>query len=94
MKKDTAWNRFTEAFGDSISGFVSFLESLVIAIIYLFPYLIVIGIITLIVLKVTKKKRLERKRLAEERKAKALEKGKEDYKGPVYTQEKEEKKNS
>ena len=94
VKKDTAWNRFTEAFGDSISGFVSFLESLVIAIIYLFPYLIVIGIITLIVLKVTKKKRLERKRLAEERKAKALEKGKEDYKGPVYTQEKEEKKNS
>ena len=55
-KADTAWNRFVEAFGDSFAGFITFLQGVVIAIIYLLPYLIFVAIILIIVLLIRKKK--------------------------------------
>lgn len=58
VKADSAWNRFTEAFGESWVGFVTFLQNIVIAIIYLIPYIILIGVvIALIVFRVKRKKK-------------------------------------
>jgi DNA repair exonuclease SbcCD ATPase subunit len=56
IKADSAWNRFVEAFGDSFAGFVEFLQGLVIAIIYMLPYLIIIAIVLIIVIRIRKKK--------------------------------------
>ena len=56
VKADTAWNRFADAFAGSFAGFITFLQNLVIAIIYLLPYLIIIGIVIFIIVKVRKKK--------------------------------------
>ena len=56
IKKESAWRKFAEAFGGSFRGFVAFLQQLVIAIIYLLPYIIIVGIVLFIVIKVRKKK--------------------------------------
>lgn len=56
VKADNAWNRFKEAFGDSFAGFVAFLQGLVIAIIYMLPYIIIIALVLFIIIKVRKKK--------------------------------------
>jgi len=56
VKADTAWNRFVKAFGDSFSGFILFLQGVVIAIIYLLPYIIIIAIVLFIIFRVRKKK--------------------------------------
>ncbi len=56
VKADTAWNRFTKAFKGSFEGFLTFLQNLVIGIIYVLPYLIIIIIILVIVLLIRKKK--------------------------------------
>ena len=56
IKKDTAWNRFVEAFQGSCSGFIAFLQTLVIVIIYLLPYAILVGIVLFAVGKIRKKK--------------------------------------
>ena len=62
VKKDTAWNRFAEAFEDSFDSFVAFLQGLVVALIYILPYAIIAAVILIIVLLITKKKRTARKR--------------------------------
>lgn len=56
VKADTAWNRFVDAFKGSCAGFISFLQSLVIAIIYLLPYILIAVIILLIISKARAKK--------------------------------------
>ena len=55
IKADTALNRFAEAFSDSFAGFITFLQNVVIMLIYILPYIIVIGIILFIIFKVRKK---------------------------------------
>ncbi len=59
VKKDTAWNRFAEAFEDSFDSFVAFLQGLVVALIYILPYAIIAAVILIIVLLITKKKELQ-----------------------------------
>ncbi len=56
VKADTAWNRFVEAFQGSCSGFIAFLQGLVVAIIYLFPYAIIVIIVLLIIKRIRFKK--------------------------------------
>ncbi len=56
IKKESFWHKLAEAFGGSFRGFVAFLQQLVIFIIYLIPYIIIVGIILFIVIKVRKKK--------------------------------------
>ncbi len=56
VKADTAWNRFVEAFSSSFSGFVAFIQWVIIAIIYLLPYLLIAGVILIIVLVIRKNK--------------------------------------
>ena len=56
VKADNAWNRFKEAFGDSFTGFVAFLQGLVIAIIYMLPYIIIIALVLFIIIKIRRKK--------------------------------------
>ncbi|SDH28058.1 protein of unknown function [Pseudobutyrivibrio sp. 49] len=63
IKADTFWNRFVEAIGDSLSGFVTFLQGLVIVIVYILPYAIVGVIIAGIVLFMIKKKGTAPKKL-------------------------------
>lgn len=56
VKADTAWNRFVEAFGSSFAGFVAFVQWVIIAVIYLLPYLLIVAAILLIIFGVRKKK--------------------------------------
>ena len=56
VKADTAWNRFVEAFSSSFAGFVAFIQWVIIAIIYLLPYLIIVAVVLIIVFAVRKKK--------------------------------------
>ncbi|QFJ55912.1 DUF4349 domain-containing protein [Pseudobutyrivibrio xylanivorans] len=65
VKKDTAWNRFTEAFASSISGFLAFLQWLVIAFIYILPYALGAGVIAIIVILIEKKRRANKKQKKE-----------------------------
>ena len=71
VKADSAWNRFSEAFRNSFVGFVSFLQGFVIGLIYLLPYLLIIGIIVLIVFCIVrrnkKKKNKKNKEISEEK---------------------------
>lgn len=68
----TFGERIVTAFSNSISDFRSFLEDLSIALIYLLPYLLLIGLIVLIVGFFTRKGRAERRaRRAEEKAARA-----------------------
>lgn len=75
VKKDTAWNRFAEAFEDSFASFVEFLQGLVIALIFILPYALVVAVIVLIIFFVTKKRRAARKK---RRVSASLEKEKKD----------------
>lgn len=88
VKKDTAWNRFAEAFAGSFSGFLSFLQWLIIALIYILPYALVAGVILIIVWIATKKTRAAHKE-KREKEAEVLKNQskqlKGDYSGPVYT---------
>ncbi|SDB04379.1 protein of unknown function [Pseudobutyrivibrio sp. YE44] len=97
VKKDTAWNRFVEAFKNSIAGFLAVVQALIIGLIYVLPYLAVAGVILVIVLIITKKRRTIRKKKLEEKLANEREEinnqqPAEDnpYVGPVYTDDTEE----
>ncbi len=56
VKADTAWNRFVDAAKDSCSGFITFLQDFVIALIYLFPYALIIVVIIFIIAFIRRKK--------------------------------------
>lgn len=90
VKKDTAWNRFAEAFVNSFAGFIAFLQMVVIALIYILPYALVAGVILIIVFFATKKKRLELKAKRKEKKASKEKNSAQGYKGPQYEEEKKE----
>lgn len=61
VRPETTMTRFQKAFVNSISGFLLVLQNIVILIIYMLPYLIVIGLIVLIILLATRKSRKARK---------------------------------
>ncbi|MCR4831000.1 MAG: DUF4349 domain-containing protein [Pseudobutyrivibrio sp.] len=56
VKADTAWNRFADAFQNSLVAFLAFIQGFIIAIIYLLPYLIILAIVLFIIFRVKKKK--------------------------------------
>ncbi|SFN53450.1 protein of unknown function [Pseudobutyrivibrio sp. UC1225] len=88
IKADTFWNRLTEAIGDSLSGFVSFLQGLVIVIVYVLPYAIGAVVIACIVLFILKKKGKTPKKLKEKKAGKAASITKTaGYTGPSYSEE-------
>lgn len=89
IKADTFWNRFTEAIGDSLSGFVNFLQGLVIVIVYVLPYAIVAALIACIVLFILKKKGKTPKKLKEKKKAENSGDNSKSagYAGPSYSEE-------
>ncbi len=95
VKKDTAWNRFTEAFVSSFSGFIAFLQWIVIALIYILPYALVAAVIFVIVLVATKKTLAARK-AKKEKEAETIKnqskQAKGEYSGPVYSTEEEQDK--
>ena len=66
VKADSAWNRFVEAFGDSFVGFITFLQNVVIILIYLSPYIIIIGIILFIILRLRRKAKRNKDRKIEQ----------------------------
>jgi preprotein translocase subunit SecG len=55
VKKDSFGSKISASFSNSIKIFGEFIEELLIGIIYLLPYLIIVGIILLVVFKVKKK---------------------------------------
>lgn len=55
VKADSAWNRFVEAFGESFVGFITFLQNVVIILIYMLPYIIIICIILFIIFRLRRK---------------------------------------
>ena len=88
VRKDTAWNRFAEAFTNSFAGFIAFLQWLVIAFIYVLPYALVALVILIIVLVVTRKKRAELKNKKKVVKENAQGKNQnKEYSGPQYNEE-------
>ncbi|MBQ7148057.1 MAG: DUF4349 domain-containing protein [Pseudobutyrivibrio sp.] len=87
VKADTFWNRFTEAFSGSFSGFVAFVQWLVIAVVYVLPYALVAGVILVIVFFATRKVRASKKQKKIEKASNSSETP--VYKGPQYTDEKD-----
>ena len=88
VRKDTAWNRFAEAFSNSFAGFIAFLQWLVIAFIYVLPYALVVIVILVIVLFATRKKRAELKTRKKAAKNKPKKEGQNnEYNGPQYDEE-------
>ena len=87
IKADTFWNRFTEAIEGSLSGFVSFLQGLVIVVVYLLPYVVVIALIACMVLYILKRKGKVPTKLKEKKKVeKSATNSKPDsYAGPTYS---------
>jgi len=65
-KADTLLNRIAEAFSDSFSGFISFLQNLLINIIYLLPYLIIIIVIIVIIIVARRKKKAKKAKKIQE----------------------------
>ncbi len=67
VKKDTAWNRFAEAFKSSLTGFVTVIQTLIIALIYMLPYAAVAAVILIIILIITRKRGAIRKKKLEKK---------------------------
>ena len=84
--KEGFGERISRAFSDSIRDFGSFLEDLSVALIYLFPYLILIALIVGIILFATRKGRAQRRERRAEQKA-----IKERYKEEMRVRKEEEK---
>lgn len=57
VKADSAWNRFAEAFEGSFAGFITFLQNLVIGLIYMLPYIIIILVVVVIIIRIHKKRK-------------------------------------
>ena len=60
VKADSAWNRFVEAFGASFVGFVETVQEIVIAIIYLLPYILIVAIVIVVIVVVRRRKKKAR----------------------------------
>ena len=89
IKADTFWNRLIEAFEGSLSGFISFLQGLVIALVYILPYALIALVVLAIVFTVMKKKGKSPKKPKEVKKETKGEGAKnENYGGPVYSEDK------
>ena len=89
VKADTFWNRFTEAIADSFASFMAFLQGFVIALVYILPYLIVVGVVALIVLLCNRKKLAEHRKIRKQKKTgKPVTPNQNGtYTGPVYDNE-------
>lgn len=85
VKKDTAGNRFREAFVSSIAGFMTFVQWFIIAVIYVLPYAVVAGIIVVIILLATKDQRAKRKiEIKRQKAARDAASKNNGYSGPIY----------
>ena len=62
VKADSAWNRFAEAFAGSFTGFIEFLQNLVIGLIYLLPYIIIVAIVVVVIIRIQKKRKIKKEK--------------------------------
>lgn len=60
IKKDTFFQRLSNTLSEAGTGFLSFLEGLLFVLIYLFPYLVLIGIVIAIITVIHKKSKARR----------------------------------
>lgn len=56
------WNRITDAFVDALYSFIAAAQNFVITLIYLFPYLVIFGIIAFVTGYIIRKRRKEKKK--------------------------------
>ena len=62
VKADSAWNRFAEAFAGSFTGFIEFLQNLVIGLIYLLPYIVIVAIVVVVIIRIHKKRKIKKEK--------------------------------
>lgn len=78
VKTDTFFDRLSNTLSDAGNGFLEFLEGLLFMIIYLAPYLVLIGIVVFVIILIVKK---SKKRRADKRAEKALREEKAEQPG-------------
>lgn len=69
VKTDTFFDRLLNTLSNTGSGFVEFLETLLFLIIRLTPYLVLAGVLFIVILALTKKRRARKAQLRQERAA-------------------------
>ena len=89
--KQSFGERISEAFSDSFRDFTSFLQDMSVALIYLFPYLILIALVAGLILFATRKGRARRRERRAEQKA-IKERYKEEMRAKKEEKKQEEKK--